>query len=281
MVKYFRDNGNKKQENNVQENDNLNNKQEENNGELKNENITDEEIEALLSYVPFLNGVPAGMIYDDAYDGNYNTIDTINKEILLYVALDNKPFDLSDTEDCIIIEKNEKICGQSGICYYEESETSCVEPNEKKINYYLNKAFRISNSELPTELQYYGCYVIKKDNHYFIFQNAGSPISYYKVIDSTSHKLDENNDLIIYENVYFYPRDFWNIYSNTRNMHEDVYKNNNYIYSFEISENEYYNITNDKIKQYLINIKPAQYKHIFKKDKDGYYWYSTEMIKDE
>ena len=76
---FIRDNGNKKQENNVQENDNLNNKQEENNGELKNENITDEEIEALLSYVPFLNGVPAGMIYDDAYDCNYNTIDTINK----------------------------------------------------------------------------------------------------------------------------------------------------------------------------------------------------------
>lgn len=267
---FIRNNSYKKQENKTQENDKSGNKQEE-----SSKIITDEEIEKLLSYVPFLYGIlpleNTDDIYKDAYDVNKISIDTINKEILLYSAYTNLELKYFTEENAVII---------NGFGNGYDGTLADVYVTKKDINQYLNKAFRIDDYSLPNRIVIPGGNLYLQDDYYLVIFGAGSS-GYYKLIDSYEYEIEENDILMIYEKVWFgfhpYASNEIIIYSNSTDMHEDK----NVINKLKFSDEEYGNLEKIDINKYIPNIKPTTYKHIFKKDKDGYYWYSTEMTKDK
>ena len=270
----------------IKENNNKeNNNEKDNNQNEESEKITltSKEIEEYLSYVPFLD---ATLPYDneseqyaDAYSGNKNTIDTINKEILLYKAYQKSEEINFSSEEQIPELKNLKICNFEPCkleSYYEENII-----NKNLLKMYNKTPLNIKELSIPGGALYY------EKPYYAAHFGAGS--STYNKINKTVKGEKTTDYIIIEEEVLFtrfadYDKDVEQIvnkipikiYKNTYDMKNNIKNlNKNIIY---LDSNK---INEDIIKPHSIdlsNYEFSKYKHTFKKGTNSYYWYSSEIL---
>ncbi|MDE5539165.1 MAG: hypothetical protein K2J20_01615 [Bacilli bacterium] len=260
-------NDNKDEEQNNTINDN--NNQNSNNDSKEDDSIklSDNEIKKYLNYVPYLKATPVDTVYKDAYSGTHNQINTINKTILLYEAYYNtKEYRFSNWDDAPLIKNIEIEKGRHADGYYRVED----------INSYLNKVFNISASVVPNEIKVPSRILFLQDDYYMAVGVAGAE-RYYKYTGSYDYSI-ENDSLIIYEDALFYFVDYssietpdnvtYKIYKNTDDMHNEVNAIGSfeYIYESEVDLSKY----TDK--------ELTKFKHVFKKNDSGYYWYSTEVV---
>ena len=272
-----------KKDNKTLEKENKEEKEKENKEEKEKEKeeekivLSDQEIKKYLSYVPFDNGTveicanpfdDCPHYYDDAYSGNKETIDKINKEILLFSAYVNVPeYKFKDGEERPVHDA--KYVGSEGVKVTDFDKVFKKSDVEK----YIKDAYNVSMSELPTRLSVpAGILYLSSDGEYYITSYGRGAIYYKKDSKNVNYQIN-NGDLTITEEVVFIydnaPLELtYKVYANTLNLHN--------------SQNELINITsrgfNKNYDDILSNLKYTKFKHTFKKNDSGYYWYSTEVV---
>lgn len=224
----------------------------------KKENITEEDIEKYLSFVPFTTSLIGG-----AYTKEKQTIDTIDKNVI-YEYLFNNLEEYSTNKKILSAE----MCGESNYCQADKYILLNDFYNNMKKMYNL----KIDNNKL-NDFNAEPYIVIKADEYYAGF--LGAPIPEYKKVNDKIKYRFEDKLLIIYEQAGFIEISESNINIYKYN-NEVIVKENNIA---EMSPNEVEKIANESIKFIKENIKDfPQYKHVFKiNDKGDYYWYSTEL----
>lgn len=258
---------NKTNEINDKENNKGNNNQDDKEDKIA---LSAEEIEEYLSYVPFSYGtLIENDTYDDAYLGKNVNINNINKNIILLNAYYNtKEYTFEKEEDMPLINGfGPGFDGNTASAYYKKEDIAAT----------LKKRFNLNISKVPTKVSILGGTLYLQNDFYLSILSAGG-VEYEKYTIDYNYELI-NNDLIIYEESLFYTsRDLLyeknDIFTNTNDMHMNI----NSVGYFEGTE--YQNLDND-LQNYLENnkIQGSKYKHTFKKNDTGYYWYSTEVTK--
>lgn len=215
------------------------------------ETLLDDEIEEYLSYVP------TSTYYKfDAYSGKIVTKDNINEKILL-----ENIFYKSEKYDSIEIIKH-KFCGECQADIYVLEST------------FIDMAKKMYNLDNINETSFYcddlSVLVEKSDNYYGGIKSAGN-IFYKKINFNINYEIN-NSELFIYEKSGF-------IFKNSVGEFE-LYKYNKFKLIKTYSSNLNLTSVIEQTKEYMNdNIKEfAEFKHIFKKYNDNYYWYSTEIV---
>ncbi len=268
-----------KKDNKTLEKENKEEKEKENKEEKEKEKeeekivLSDQEIKKYLSYVPFDNGTietcanpfdDCPHYYDDAYSGNKETIDKINKEILLFNAYVNVPeYKFKDGEERPV--HSGQIEGYDGKVAEKAYKKSDVEK-------YIKDAYNININDLPTKISIPGgIFYLSGDYYLALDTNIGT---YIDTKNNKNINYDINdNDLIINEEAIFIPSNYpigvnYKVYANTNNLHSKVN-------ALVDMESRGFNKNYDDI---LSNLKYTKFKHTFKKNDSGYYWYSTEVV---
>ncbi|MBE6154984.1 MAG: hypothetical protein E7163_05415 [Firmicutes bacterium] len=238
-----------------------NNEQNENNSNNEQISLSDEELHEYLSYIPTRN--IKGM---SLYEKKYTNVKTISEVELIEQVLSNS------------------LCWDNNSCPFD---TSIKEMPIDNFSYPATVYFPLTyiKSEL-LKMYNYDLKSIKdgvsiKDSYDanglgYIYQNgyfkctgggdnSGNHINYIEKYDIS------NESLIIYEYAAYYD------YFRTENFY-DYYTD--YYHYISIEETKSYSSYLDYLANYLKNNKNdfTQYKHTFKNNDTGYYWYSTEVI---
>lgn len=219
--------------------------------------LTDEQINKLMSYIPKYGSSPYEKI-KDAYSGENHTIDTINEEVLLYMATNN-----SDTSDVSI-----NVLSQEIIDNFKDITIWNVSDVNETLKTMYNKT-SVSIKEAPSPGG-----IIIKDNSYYCYGVGAGAYGFEKESKIISHNF-ENNDLIIYEKAGFFATAdslYTYVFDNSYSLHLDSNHENA---MKEIEQNR-----NDLAREYINDNWDLfkTFKHTFKQNKNGdYYWYSTEV----
>ena len=210
--------------------------------------INDEELEKYLSYIP-----------DNSINASAYTTSTNLKNIIL------------------------------GYVLYKTSNTSSsISVDEVELN--LQKMYNLTLDEYDLEVSedyIASCgglsYIYTKDN--FIVENTGAP-NYTKINIIEKYEFD-GEDLIIYEKpatfwTYFYePGYYLGDYSQLKDFNgaEPTFDLINLNLNYETVTLE---DAQENAREYLENNKEkfTLYKHTFKKNNTGYYWYKTEVVEN-
>lgn len=265
---------------------NTNNNQNENVDKTKEEKVTltNEELEKYLSYIPKFSSYDP---YDEKAFNDYNAYsykeinaNSIDKKALVANILTIYFFDcINDSGTCLSD-------GEIPIKYlYDDRITDgSIVPKADMyvplsyVNEVMNKMYNTSLTDL-TESKTFDDLYLGADggwayqNEYFLkvtsaLPNDGTIINY---LDSYNI---ENNDLIIYEYVSKYDIEY------SKDGLIKYPKLIDYHNHYEVDISNICDAEDDAcIKNYLKDNKDkfTKYKHIFKKNNTGYYWYSTEV----
>jgi len=259
-------------QNNIPDNEDNSNK---NNKQVE---LNEKEIEKYLSYVPFLDAsLVLNDTYIDAYDGNKNTIDKINKEIILYNVYKNtKEHIFKENEQRPIFYNldicNNEPCNEDFIdSYYKESDINGNLLKMYNINSLKFDYLAIPGGGLFYQNSYYGTHFGAGSEAYYKFSKNITSVKTqdYITIEEEAIFLREasyDNDSILKEG-----KNLLKIYKNT----SDMKNNKNVLKSIYIDNNiekEHINLEN------YGNFTYTKYKHTFKKNNEGYYWYRTEVV---
>ena len=255
-----------KEENNQNEGEKDDNKEE----EVTPVTLTNEELEAYLEYIPF-------GIYDHSTLPYYNKISTIvsvDKTVLVNKALvDTHEFKICENPDnCLPEEVTSKFFNAYVNCYMDNH---C---DPKGYDFYpLDKVNANLNKMYNTNFIFLG---IKE---YDTWPCGGAEIMYYNsgflsreasgFYDYVIHAIDRyeatNNELIIYDYAI----------NGRYGGQQPIDFQNGKIISIE-EETETMEQYNELVSKYVLEHKSeyTEFKHIYKKNNTGYYWYSTEVV---
>ncbi len=246
-----------------------NSNKEENQNENKPEiiTLTDSEVNMYLGYIP--TGFSSTEF--DALKKSSVTVDNIEKKYLLSMAL-GQTIDIMDSEYCNLPDG---LCNQD---FYKLEEGSnkgwkLINSKEQVLNPILKTMYNISTTNLdfkntkPNEdeeresiAEYSGICFYYENNTIYASEcsSGGKPI-----IIPESYKL-ENNNLIIYSYAVEEA-------SMDGLYYQDCYSNKEIkLDSEKINISNYVKLNKEKF---------TKYKNTFKKSENGYYWYSTEVVK--
>ena len=222
--------------------------------------LSKSDLETYLSYVPMQLDSYSKPYNDDAYSGNKETKDTINKNHIYANVFKN-----SEKTD-----RREAASSSNPISNNPVME--CVLQTEFDSN--LEKMYSIK--ENVESFEYPAGTVYKTENLYCLYSGRGS-LEYGKVNKNLEYKY-ENNNLVITEKAGFYTEELKN--DNPVLMLFDTTNSEVSIDGVEVVNTDY-ETAKVKIKS-LFESKLDSYKtfkHTFKKSSFGnYYWYSTEVI---
>lgn len=221
--------------------------------------LSETELSSYLSYIPD-NFDYSG--FQSVYKKKFSSINTISKKDLLYNSLaiafsnyDNyfEETKLDNFNQTKIFQHKDASCTN---CYYFMKET--------KLYSLLKKMYNLSNYDfglIENNQDFLDSTILGSCFYYinngFIDSECGGGGPYYNdvVIDYSTN----DTELVIYANAYYFDFDGINIL--------DAYTNK--VFSFTGYEKEYIkNHTNEM----------TLYKHTYKKNDIGYYWYSTEVV---
>jgi hypothetical protein len=229
--------------------------------------ITSEQVEKLISFVPFYKESPLSS-NNDAYSGTNYTINSINEDVLLYMAYINT--------DAVKFSNNSDMpsytfswCGTdscTGDEYYYVSDI-----NKKLVSMYNKSSVSVSDISIPAG-------GLERYNSYYVAYYGAGAVGYFKNSKIISFDLDKNNNLIVYEKVGFYKQNdtsYIYIFKNTSDMQQES-EDLNLITKIETDSKS----DADKYIESNWNLFNT-FKHTFKLNANGkYYWYSTEVSND-
>ncbi len=244
------------------ENNEVNDKNKESTDNKDNEKeeitLSEEELRKYLGYVPYVHDKDTNK---NVYFYRSKNIDEINRKIIYGMVLD------------ALCRKNDN-CNQINNLFYNNADGEEIVYNfvidEDDFFTLLKEMYNLSDITLTKPSQGYAalgymCYYYDSNSSKFYgVSNCGgtSYMSFSKIVD---YKVS-NEELIIYEIYGYYDL--------------MVLKNviTNQEYEVDTSLSGKYEELN---KYFLDNIdKFPKYKHTFRKNETGYYWYQTEVVKD-
>ena len=249
-----------KENNKANENDNKNNEEEK-------ITLSEEELEKYISYVPndFNN--------NSVYQKNNTNINSINKDLLRDMALieASKCLDINKST-CPFDTSRELIINIDSLREEQPVATSYVpltyvnELLSKMYNYELNNIKNATNIE---DKFFAGGMGYIYQDEYFILIGGGT--NWKEHISLIEKYETNNNELVIYEFAAYY-NEFNNKIGNYFTNEESDFGG----WCGNTSKEE----KNDLLINYLKEHKNKypKYKHTFKKNRMGYYWYSTEVV---
>jgi len=214
----------------------------ENNKEQDNkENETKEEKITLTEseLKEYLSYVPT----NDVLDNKYSTVTNTDNKILLGTILFNLTLDADDGAIIASLSKADELMQKMY--------------NQKLGNY----SDSYENGEWKNYVATYASFCYTKEDNNFIVNYCSSGSETFNLIESYEAK---------YDLLYIYS---YHAYDSNEEI-ADYY--NGYKASVNITD-DYNNSFNNYLKEN--KGKFTKYKHIFKKNENGYYWYSTEVIK--
>lgn len=240
----------------------------------KNLDTQSTQIKELYNYLGEVDIYHCGGL--NSYSGtevNYDTIKNENKLCMAYYALDENSISLSTAA---VSSKNDN---DISLCMVGEGTTLAAEEGDEDCDYQIIAASDLAKSyekiygeEIPDDKSFYindsdACYL---DGEYYYCGNAETFVfslmpeaTVYRLIDKAVEKL--NNDIVITD--YYLRLSDNKCYPSNTNSDEitecsDVLKNNDDL-----------EIDSEFIYKY-----GSVYKHVFKLDNDGnYYWYSSDL----
>ena len=232
-----------------------------------NQNISKESIdkktyETLISYIPYY--LFSSGIYKDAYNGTLmkasNVEDTLIAKSIFGRYEESYTFKNGNTEEIITLLKNNNL-SEKEVVYYKSD-----------INNFLTKRYNVDLSMLKNLSA-----TITNLNNEYLTVNIKSTFTPERSKVTVSYiTYNEGEDIIIYEKAVF-------VRTNTNDNKYYVYANSN-INSKDLPI-KIYDITDETGKR--IDISEALtkdltdyktlFKHTFKKNGNGYYWYSTVL----
>ena len=253
----------------TKEENNNNNNNEQNNNQEEQISLSEEELKQYLSYVPNeLENMTSSV-----YKQKITTLNTVDKNLLRNIALiisseclnkeeNNCPFDTS-VEIPIKIDL---------FPYYENNVATKYIPlnylNEilhKVYNYKLVNVENTVNAE--NIINAGGMGYIYQDGYFILVGGGSTSVKHINLIENYEAN---NENLIIYEYAtYFDPMEnkLFDYYTEKETVIDDLLEN--------ITYEEKIIILKDYLKEH--KDKFTLYKHTFKKNDTGYYWYSTEV----
>ena len=233
-----------------------------NNSRKQNETIDKETYEEIISYIPYY--LFSSGIYKDAYNGTLikasNVEDTLIAKSIFGRYEESYTFKNGNTEEIITLLKNNNL-SEKEVVYYKSD-----------INNFLTKRYNVDLSMLKNLSA-----TITNLNNEYLTVNIKSTFTPERSKVTVSYiTYNEGEDIIIYEKAVF-------VRTNTNDNKYYVYANSN-INSKDLPI-KIYDITDETGKR--IDISEALtkdltdyktlFKHTFKKNGNGYYWYSTEL----
>ena len=260
--------------NNVKDNNKVNNeqnnnskteddkKQEEN---TKPEKVTlkEEELEKYLGYVPNYQHEETMIAY------NYQKIDinSIHKRTLIAMALTEAYYDCGEKSQ--LEHKDYCLMTKNKVKYlYEEEFETIISFSLDYINERLEKMYNYKITSLEETIYSdnayrgaHGSYAYQ-DGYFLMVANGIGDTNRY--LSEMSKYEATKNELIIWEYRSYYD-------SNTSSSYKlmDYLKSNIGEFKTEKEAEEYFKNNKNKF---------TEYKHTFKKNSTGYYWYSTEVV---
>ena len=262
--------------------DNSNNNSNKDNNNENNQHeeieISNEDINTYLSYVPF----SYTNMYDDddmsngldAYNGKTTNLDNINKEILWENAFDKVTNGgLVDNAKEINIKVKNEICGKDEYDEYKSCTPSDI-ISKVDMDTELKTMYNIENQSINS-FNVAGGRATFYDTFYAVFYAAGS-LEREKVSVLDKYEID-NDNLIIYEKAGFIIEDFGNyiVYKFREDYNKNIIKKfEGTIDDIDTREKEAKDYIKDNINDF------ATFKHTFKlnKETNKYYWYQTEVV---
>ena len=255
---------NNKNNEEITEPSNNDNNQEENNDEQIT--LSESELQEYLSYVPIEDGY-----VHDVYQNKYTNIQNIDKAILRNMALIKASDCLYKEYTCPYNHEKEIEIEVNYDTYSETVVTNNYIPLE-----YINKLlhqmynYEISALKEKTILNAGGMGYIYSNEYFIMIGGGWAATEHISVLDDYNANEEE---LVIYEYGAYY----------------DSFENKLYDYYTEketdlgnLSENTSYDDKMTMLHNYLKEHKTefTLYKHTFKKNDTGYYWYSTEIASE-
>ncbi len=264
---------------NIKESDKENNNKEQDNQPTENikpETITlkEEELKKYLSYIPNGDYLNNNEFITGAYNQSNINLNNINKNLFLAKAikLNDENYNYESNQE---IKMNSDIMCEAVECVGDNATTKNYYPltfiNSKLKEMYNYELTDLQNAATYEDTLNIGGMCYYYDNGNFIKCGGGNSTISTKasLLDSYEATSDE---LIIYE----YAANFY--LNNDPNgsslwILEDYYNN----HKIEIKDK---NIDSSYANKYLEKYKNdfKKYKHTFKKNSLGYYWYSTEVV---
>ena len=233
---------NKNDNNSNQESSNPNKESQELESNKQTIFFTEDELKDYLSILP-----------RDIYSNQKTSLNTIDKDILLSKLLTDESS--CWTEKTCDFDMNQKL---KVVDYYPEKYLSEYDYMEFVEGYMpldyvkkqMLKVYNVNISEIENNKEFNYNYGFVYHNNYFMQTGGGDPSEYESVSYIDDYEV-ENNNLIIYE------------------------------YMANFIENEINFSKYEDAVKYLKEHKSdfPRYKHTFKKNATGYYWYSTEIEK--
>ena len=243
-------------------NDKVNDEQDNTNDNKTKEDLTpekitlkEEELKKYLSYVPYRESLTEK---DDNINAYLNNLK------------------LTDLSDKYLTEYALKLANYKSFENFDLSSDFIVKVSTKEIKNILKKAYnkeiesfktgRNSNGQEYYQINCMG-FVYKDDSFYGRYGCGGLKTKIEVIGD---YKI-EDNDLIIYEYVGIFDDIIGDIYN---------IKNDKNITNISKNSEEDYDVYTARATAYVQEHKTEfpKYKHTFKKNDTGYYWYSTEAI---
>lgn len=253
-----------KENNNVDNNENDNNQENDDKENNKEEQITlsDSELEEYLSYIPNVYIEDKGI----AYTYKYSDKTSIDNFYLLGTALKKLALKCFENNNCYVDKT----------LYYPDGESSMngyYAYNKSDADVLMKKMYNINNYEINSIFPEYvasdgGLCYYYKDNE-FISTDCATSGSHFSNITNYSVS---TNELIIYEVVADY--------DNYQSIITDYYTDKEINLNIAINNNEAYDKAVIEMEKYFKEHQTefTKYKHTYKKNDSGYYWYSTEVV---
>lgn len=244
----IKENNNNSNNNEQDKNENQNNNEEPN----KPEKIvlSNKELEEYIKYIPdYITLTNEELNQESIYKRKNTNINELKNTDLLAKIL----YVLTIEQDLEIETGNNIVSNTSKL------NTIMQEKYNQKLDNYHNSFDENGNFRSYVAKYDYLCFSKKDNNFSADICTSGNGSEFNSIIDN----YDANDtDLIIY----------------TYNGLE--YDDGNKIIIEDIYTRKQYEITNSSSKEYIKNNKSkfTKYKHIFKKNSTGYYWYSTEIV---
>lgn len=248
------------------EEDSDNTDDEENNNFVlgEDQNDKDSEISNYLSYIPYYLPLDYSVYFEDS------NVENINQNILIAMAL-GVGMDDYDAKRCNVDQCGYYLDNPIEIRYlYDDIEGPVYGSYYFTLEYINNILETMYNTHLNNleetiswDNVYAGAYGgFAFQNDYFLMCSGGIGESRYHVGFVDDWEI-ENNELVVYETAAY--RD---TYTQTLTDYRNGYEKTIDAYF----PDEALNALRDNSKYF------TRYKHVFKKNDNGYYWYSTEAI---
>ncbi len=210
--------------------------------------LSENELNKYLRYIPgeancedYVSGKCNAYVHDETY----------SSEVEIFYLIGNALGLLSDGADDL------SVVGTYGDVYNSMIKMYNMEFDKKSLDDY-------------NMIVHYGpyCYKINDDN--FIASYCRSDLE--KATFADSYEVNDNN-IVIYSYMSYFNS------LGGQDEVKDIYTNNVYYVTEKNSEGY---IDNDIVVKYMKNNKDkfTKYKHTFRKNEAGYYWYQTEVVKD-